>query len=250
MATPTSALCFEPNSTLKTSMMTSHTSNAGIYSWNPKVNQYAKRIPTSLKKYFWDVLEFHSEAPWVTGAWSGDRGHFTSPSCGRGLSTSQDVNHFPKSHFLPLMLSISIRHFSTTRKDPPEAAAMFRLYGDNTLWRSQWARSRLLFTGGTRESQKRWSTAIRQLDSPSPALDRPCPPFLDKAELHWWRPHESRLCLLQRPRSPASHSASGSPERNKPRNKAWQGNKGKGQKGCVYFGLFGLIWIPVTVKLF
>lgn len=46
------------------------------------------------------------------------------------------------------------------------------------------------FTEGTQESQKTLSIAIHQLGFPSPALGRLCPLFLDRAELHWWPPHE------------------------------------------------------------
>lgn len=128
-----------------------------------------------------------------------------------GTQHFRECEQFPKSYFLALMLSISITHFSTIWQDPTDAAAMFWLYSDNTLWRSQRAYNLLFFTEGTRESQKMLSTAIHQLSFPSPALGRLCPPFLDKAELHWWLPHESHLCHPQRQKWLVSHSASGLP---------------------------------------
>lgn len=45
------------------------------------------------------------------------------------------------------------------------------------------------FTEGTRESQKKWSTAIRQLGFPSPASGRLCPLSPDRAAPRWLPPH-------------------------------------------------------------
>lgn len=56
------------------------------------------------------------------------------------------------------------------------------------------------FTEEIQESQKMLNTAIHPQGFPSPALDRLCPPFLDKGELHWWLLHELHLCHLQRQR--------------------------------------------------
>lgn len=66
-------------------------------------------------------------------------------------------------------------------------------------------------TEETRESPKKWSTAIRQQGFPSLASGRPCPPSLNRAGPRWWPPHGSHLCPQQRRRSPAFHLTSDSP---------------------------------------
>lgn len=67
------------------------------------------------------------------------------------------------------------------------------------------------FTEGKQESQKRWSTAIRLPDCPSPVSDKPCLLCWGAAALRWWRPHVWRLCHQRRQRWLAFHSALNSP---------------------------------------
>lgn len=72
-----------------------------------------------------------------------------------------------------------------------------------------------LITEETRESLKKWSIAILQPGSLSPASGRPCPPSLGRAGPRWWPPHGSHLCPQRKRRSPVFHSTSGSPGKQK-----------------------------------
>lgn len=141
----------------------------------------------------------------------------------RGLSTSRECKWFPKSYFF---FSLSLSFCS----DPFPFIMLFfdKIQQSSDVliirWRHVMKKSvsvqssfffLFFFTEGTQESQKMWSTAIRQLGSPSPASGRPCPPFPGKAGPRWLPPRGSHLCPPRRQRWPVSHSTSNSPGHRK-----------------------------------